>query len=64
MPTPATQKCDLNYGNCPDMINALLTGTGLENPFENKPMGVSTTHPHLTRQAVNAIDPDSRAGVA
>ena len=46
MPTPATQKCDLNYGNYPDMINALLTGTGLENPFENKPMGVSATHPY------------------
>jgi hypothetical protein len=28
MRTPATEKSDLNYGNCPDMINASLTGAG------------------------------------
>jgi len=27
MRTPATEECDLNYGNCSDMINASLTRT-------------------------------------
>ncbi len=28
---PCNRKCDLNYGNCPDMINASLTGARLES---------------------------------
>jgi hypothetical protein len=64
MPTPATQKCDLNYGNCPDMINALLTGTGLEKPLRKQANGCFDSAPPPARQAVNAINPESRAGVA
>jgi hypothetical protein len=64
MPTPATQKCDLNYGNCPDMINALLTGTGFENPLRKQANGCFDKAPAPARQALNAIDPDTAPAVA
>ena len=41
MPTLATQKCDSNYGNNPDMINAFLTATRLGKALRNELGGFS-----------------------
>src|ERR1700704_2115756 len=42
MRTLATQKCDTNYGNCPDMINASLTDRA-GGVFRGKPKGCLDT---------------------